>query len=315
MSETNKKPSVVGVILSVLIAIVIFAIGIAMCTLIYLRDFAGKLSSADGMIQQVVEDVDLAQLDISAVSGKDQTLSEFVYDNLTDKVKEDVEIEDVEDLLNEEFISEFISDKLGDYSEDMLKGTGDGKITAEEVIELIDDNKEIIEDAGFDVDAYGYDTAIENFFEANDIEEKTSVKNIKEEIAGDSGSSEETVNVATVMSGIEFALSYKAIAAVAGVIVVLALFIFLLNRCTSRVFSYLGVVCLLLAVFNVAIFIAIPSLARPLNEVLELGIDTYKSMFASIKMQGLIMGGILLVVGAAFISIRQIVKKCVSLSE
>lgn len=77
-----------------------------------------------------------------------QFVVDFLYDYLKEEMGEEMEIskEEVGALLEESTIPEFLSDKMSSMVSDIITGESTTEITKDEILELVEENKQIIED-------------------------------------------------------------------------------------------------------------------------------------------------------------------------
>ena len=111
--------------------------------------FANNAKSAPvHMVQAVgVGGIRLEEADVSQGDAT-QFVVDFLYDYLSEAFGEDLEIskEDVSALLEESTIPEFVSDKMSSMVSDIITGESTTEITGEEILQLVEENKTIIED-------------------------------------------------------------------------------------------------------------------------------------------------------------------------
>ena len=75
-------------------------------------------------------------------------LADWILNNLGPQLGEDVEIskEEIENFLEESTFTDFVSDKVAGYVEDFITGEDTTSITTEEIKELIEENKPLLEE-------------------------------------------------------------------------------------------------------------------------------------------------------------------------
>ena len=83
------------------------------------------------------------------MSGTQQMVVDYFFDMLKDQFGDELPIseEKVEELLSESTVPEFLSEKMASIMSDVLNGEATTTITADEIVELVEENKEIIQDA------------------------------------------------------------------------------------------------------------------------------------------------------------------------
>jgi hypothetical protein len=77
-----------------------------------------------------------------------QMVVDFLFDMLQEQMGEEMPIdkESVEALLSESTVPEFLSEKMASIMSDVLTGEATTTITADEIVELVEENKTLIED-------------------------------------------------------------------------------------------------------------------------------------------------------------------------
>lgn len=125
----------------------------------------------------------LGDVPVSAIMDEDDedydediTFAQYVYNNLNEKTKNEVELEDVEKILNDPAINEFFGDVISDYTQVAVGAKEEASISVDSVMELVKESEDIIEDAiGRDMKESDYEK-IEKELKKMDIEEKTKVE-------------------------------------------------------------------------------------------------------------------------------------------
>lgn len=95
---------------------------------------------------------DLGDIDLSGLingDGADGALADIIYGIMEEQFPEEqlpISKEDVTNFVEESTLTEFISDKVSGIVVDVINGEVTTTITKEEVVELLEENKELIED-------------------------------------------------------------------------------------------------------------------------------------------------------------------------
>lgn len=108
-------------------------------TTVVIRPVAG----AAGMKPMAEESGVLGGLDMSS-----EMLTDWIMDNIGPQLGEDVEIsrEEIENFLEKSTITDYVSDKVAGYVEDFITGEDTTSITPEEIKDLIEENKPLLEE-------------------------------------------------------------------------------------------------------------------------------------------------------------------------
>lgn len=80
--------------------------------------------------------------------GSTDFIVDFLYDYLSKEIGEELDIskEEVGALLEESTIPEFVTDKMSSMVSDIITGESTTEITKDEILDLVEENKQIIED-------------------------------------------------------------------------------------------------------------------------------------------------------------------------
>lgn len=113
--------------------ILMFAV-LSLVLTLSLRTTANK-----NLIVKSIEEVDLANIEID--DGK--KLDQYIYDEFIDDPR--ITVENVDNLLKDPFIKDFIVEKVEAYQDFGLGGGEVPYITADEIVDLIDKNSELLE--------------------------------------------------------------------------------------------------------------------------------------------------------------------------
>ena len=91
--------------------------------------------------------------DIMAATGDSNALVDLLYNTMKDMMGEDVPvtIEQVQTFVENSTVTDYIAEKAAGYAEDLLFGTENTVITTDELIQLVEENKVLIEET-FDIE-------------------------------------------------------------------------------------------------------------------------------------------------------------------
>lgn len=137
----NKTNLILAHITAGFISILIFC-GILMGTLI----FAVRSATTEEAISSLVYEIDIANIrvgDMLNASDSDMTLSEYIYEGSNpDLLKEySISESDIEEILEDGDLKDFLSEKLSEYSNYIYLGGTAPKVTAREIIKLLEKNE------------------------------------------------------------------------------------------------------------------------------------------------------------------------------
>ena len=136
-----EKASVLSVIATVLLSVCLFVTMLASVSIIAVRT-----TVSEGGISSLTENLDVAQLlQSSGVADGDS------FDELYHRLERDYGVylddDELAELIEDSTIPAYVSQKAGDFSGDFFSGDAELVITKEEMIELIEDNLDLINDA------------------------------------------------------------------------------------------------------------------------------------------------------------------------
>lgn len=82
------------------------------------------------------------------LSGDSNALVDILYDTMQEMLGEETPItkEQLHTFVENSTVTDFIADKAAGYAEDILSGTENTQITAEELVQLVEENKTVIEE-------------------------------------------------------------------------------------------------------------------------------------------------------------------------
>ncbi len=131
--ENNKKKAVGMVILSVLLSIVLFLLVTVLVALVGVKNFNSREN-----IKRIVDNVDLADLDISGITGeRNQDLEGFIYDMANESMPGSLTKEELHRILKSSKTRRYITKIVGDSFDYILTGTGKIRIKSDDIIDLI----------------------------------------------------------------------------------------------------------------------------------------------------------------------------------
>ena len=80
-------------------------------------------------------------------SGDSNAIVDILFDTMQDMLGEDVPItkEQLQTFVEESTVTDYIAEKAAGYAEDIINGTENTQITAEELVQLVEDNRGLIE--------------------------------------------------------------------------------------------------------------------------------------------------------------------------
>lgn len=224
------------------------------------------------------------------------TLSEYVYDNMGFPYNRFISEDGIEDLLNEDFIREFVADRLSDYVSFVLYDKGDGAITADDIAELLDDNRRAFEKAAGcsldDIGLYeiGYDIESEGILEAIDL-------------AAHEREYRDVLSVIRILfSGIVEGI-FLAVAAA------LIIWVLILRKDKDHACAGIAATFIITGTLHFMIVAATFILAGIANKTMTFGMDLYHALLKPIRLFGILEAAGLIILGLIFIFIAKLLKR------
>lgn len=299
--EKKKKSSAVSVILSIFVSLLLILLGTAASAVFIVR--LGLMPSA---IENAVSEVEFAELKTGALSGsgnKRETLPELIYDSLSPQIQlqmidRDTAIEAIEDIMEEDFVQEFVAEKVNDYVTDILMDSGDGEIKVDEVVSFLKDNKKDLE--GLLNDTYHFSDAdfeaVEEYLTENKILDSYQFSKIRR-------GNRSTFDMIQRFS------SYGVLAILLGLCVLFVVCLFIINRKFRRSMVFIGVSFLVIGILDCVFGTGIDQFSEILNDLVELGKGFYSTLLAPVKVSSFVVGGSMIAVGVLVAILPQIFRK------
>ena len=284
--RTLKQTSAGVKVLSIFLCIFMFCFALSSTMVCIVRNFL-----AEENITQVMEEFDVSDIKLVDKYGKQVTLTDVIYNTIKDETKEKYGIskKDVGSYLAGRDVNRFLEEIVLDYADFFLTGDKIEKLTADEVIEFIQDNQKDIERKlgyTFTQDDFDY---IENEFESGSLR-----------YINFSELEERGINSAII------SLPLSILSLVLTAVIAFGLFILILvanSRSIRLWFAYSGVTFVVLGSLYLL------SAFTGYIEVLINVIPVLSAFIAPLCLQFLIFGGSFFVVGLIMLIISHAIKK------
>ena len=256
-----------------------------------------RLLTNQESIEDIVEEIDIAELDVSAISGNrsDDSLYKLIYENIPNYFKEYASKKDIKRLLNKDFIKEFIEEELNEYVDDLFNDNGKGVVTTKELWLFVNRNVDEVFDELY-ISEYDYQDDFTDYViegaEWLDIEEKSSLDTYREDNR-------------LVFSIISIVFSYPIITILLLEALLITVVIFLKNS-LSRSGKAVGISLLIVAFINIIGALVIKLFENTLSENFILGSDLIEILVGAACTKILSVGLVILSVGLILIIIALI---------
>ncbi len=199
----------------------------------------GSMSSGDAM-KTVVNNLDFTEMKLVEVEGEKKTISEAVYESISEEKKTELEItqETVDGLMEMDFVKEYMGTTMGAMMESMITGEA-LELSSDELKELITENRdEIKEKTGMEVD----DETIDGMVESMKLDEM--VEEVNTMISKETGDAEQEENPLASLRELRDQLSGGFIWTAIAIQLALIVLILLVNTLRPAGLTYAGLVCL-----------------------------------------------------------------------
>ena len=135
----EKAPKIRGIGVAVNSVICGFILVITVLTLIF--SFSLRQIMKNDILQNTLNDIDLAEIEVKD-SGKNVKLDKYIYDNYI--ADERITVENVDNVLRDPFIKNFLIEKLDGIKDHIFNGGEIVYISSEDIIELMDNNRSLL---------------------------------------------------------------------------------------------------------------------------------------------------------------------------
>ena len=281
---TSRKISAGRIIGSIFMTIFVFVLGSYGIFGLLVR-----LGTSSNKIADVVTN-SISNVTIQFDNADSEELAPYLAEVITEYTDVDVSEEDISKILEKGYIKEFITNKSQDYIDDILHNTGDGKITDKEIEDILDNvYNDLSED--YNIKKSEFDDVKSRLIDSVDFD------TLDIDTYRDSAS--------ILINAIGIAFSYPVIFACLGIAFILYILLIVVNK--SGIVS--GVVGIVMSVPVIATGVVGLLAPKVFNRIYELGIDFYKSLFSSLSLTALAIGGGLLLVSILSLILTGVFKK------
>lgn len=280
-------------IASIVFFMLSLVLGTAAGTLYLVRE-----SLTPQIIEESVKNMTIGDIGIGfwyGYQGQDITLDEYMTDVFNSSGVVAVQQKDVKKLLDSGFIKSFIADRFNGYVSDFMYGTGEGCISVDEVMKLLDDNwEEVSTKLGIDSITIKEKTQSDI---KSEVLEGVLNKLIQDIHFGSFTLSNFRKEYPVAMNVASSVITYPAIIVMSAVTVLLWFIILFMNIRYCGGFRYIGRCMSAIGIVSLAAAGAMYVLPVMLNGLFGLGYDFYISFFTLQVTRALYIGTALFVCG------------------
>lgn len=302
-NEGKGKKAVVPIVVSVLLCLVIIGTGISASTIFIIRNGFSKAS-----VKSAVKKVEFTKMKVGSLvdiknGDKKAKLPDLIYDSIAPGFREkmgdrETALKAIEDIIEEDFVQDFVSEKAGDYMSDLLTGSGKGTIEVDELVDLLKENRDEL--ANLTEGSYKFSDkdfkAMEDYLKHNDVLESLQLSELKE----DNRSAFDTV---------QNLCSYILFAILLCVCVIMIIGLFFVNRKFKKSMIYVGVSLLFIGVLDCVIGMMTGKAATVMNDIMAVGEDIYMTLLSPARTCSLILGGCVILAGVLAVVLPLILGK------
>lgn len=275
----RKSGRTVGsVLLSILLTLLLLVFGIYTSVALSVR----HIVSLDSLTE-IFGEISVADIRVNYfVGGEDEVLlPDFIHSQLRGRYASEISVRSLKKLVDADFIKVFLAELLYGYVADIFGEEGSGIISAERLEEFFEENyREINEILDCNIKYAGYEYVVEYLDEEFEIEEEYDFAAVRE-------GNEEVLNY------IALAGSYIVLYICAGLCILYALLILIVNRGRAGSWVTVGISSLLLGGVHFAGFFLLPMLEEQIEKSNALGSNIVEVIFDFVRDH-------LLLVGASF---------------
>lgn len=135
-----KKASAVTVIITVLLSICLF-----ITTTLSVGVLTVRHTISEGGMENLAEQVDIAEMLKTTGAANGETFDTF-YERLQRDYGVELDDEKLGEMLEDSTVPEYVAEKISDFAEDFFAGEAELVITKDEMVDLVWDNRKLIED-------------------------------------------------------------------------------------------------------------------------------------------------------------------------
>lgn len=263
-----------------------------------------SLASMGNKLEGEIADIQVGFLDKSL--DEDATLADFIFAE-TMKVREEYSSyvnadinedikESIEDILDASFLIEFVTDTLNDYISFILYDEGKGYIKADDVIELIEDNRKKVEALSNNDVNKKFLQMIEDAVETSGALEATDFRKVEENNEG-------------LFNIIRFFFSGVVQIVLIVMSLLLIVLIFVLRRDRNKAFTKTGGAFITTGIVSLLVLIGTFVAGSMLNKSYPFGDDVYNAVLSPIRRWGIIETIVFLLVGILLIIVGKVIKR------
>lgn len=221
-------------------------------------------------------------------TDESERMSTYLADTIGEYTDNDIDDKYIEEILEKDYIQDFISDKTGAIIDDFLNNTGEGYITEDEVADILDQAYEDLS-KDYDIDSADYEKFKSDFTESIHLDEFNVEQYRTESII--------VSNVFGIM------LSYPLIIACLALAFIFYVLLIVINK--SGIVS--GIIGIFISLIPLSAGITGFILPSVFNDLLDVGTEFYRSLLFKPCILAVSIGGGLLLVSILLLVISAVI--------
>lgn len=258
--------------------------------------FTVRGSTTEDAVSAVVNEISIADIRVGSMMNADDsdlTLAEYIHDSLDEELVSRYNLSEgnIEELLEEEEIKDFLSEKLSEYCDYIYSGGSEPKVTAKEIVKLLEKNeKTIYRITGYQLGENDYEEIRETLGDGQ--LGMLDMSNVSEEYG-------------SVLTMLKIGLSYWLLAVLAVIAVLLCVLVFMLyRRRIVNAFLAVGAALLAAGLAGFAVSLFSDSIARALCDLFSFPQEAVKPIVKHLFLNLLQLSAVVLITGIIFVVIR-----------
>lgn len=304
--KTKKLKSSAGLMVgSVLLSVFAFVL-----IVVFMSTLFAKTILSEKTMTTAIQEIDYTEIEVGNVLSNSElditveegdTTIDVIYEALTEQGQVDISRSDLEQIFEEATFTEYISEKLAQYARFAVTGEELDEVTALDIVDLVDENKKIIEEAsGLEITEKDLDE-LEDYLEEDELLEALSTEKLENTLENNNLNKVQNIFSDTVLL----------------IIMIISLILFLgdivligfLHKKFRAELSFIGIPLLTGGVlFTVGIFSLYILKDRFFGE-LEFITEALKPVLKLFFTRGIIIGGITSIIGIIMVTGYGLIKK------
>lgn len=304
-TQAKKRKSGTGLMAgSVLLSVFAFIM-----IIIFLTTLFAKTILSQKTMEAAIQEVDYTEIEVGNVlenSGLDISVEEgdttidVVYEALSEQGKVDISRSDLEQIFEESTFTGYLSEKLAQYARFAVTGEEPDEVTALEILDLVDENKKIIEEAsGLEITDDDLDE-LESYLEEDGFLDAFSIEEVENTIEENNLNKVQNIFSDTMLLIVLIASAVLFI----GDIVLIGY----LHKKARAELNFIGIPVLVGGVLFTAAILTLYILKTKLFGELDYLLEAIKPVLRTFFTKGILIGGVTIIIGTIMVVCYGLIK-------